>query len=171
MLTNLQLQHLPQTSNFALRIHNQDVLHASAIGARALYGLVNDGKDTTCTAYLRWQEEREETVIDGLEDWKSMCTNSFRASRETKLQSLHSKIIHRIFPCGTYPDCAHGSDNMVTCTWTNSLPRKSFWDCPKVHTKEMSSTTFYYLSSSTFLDKNCFMEGTWTCSIGWLSSG
>lgn len=102
MLTDSSTHPAPYETDFGLRIHNQQLVDASTIGAKALYSLINEGRDTTCTALLRWQENREETTVRDPAEWKDICTNPFRATRETKLQSLQYKIIHRTFPCGSF---------------------------------------------------------------------
>ena len=47
------------------------------------------------TALDRWLEAFE---IDE-NDWQAIFTQPYIATRDTKLQSLQYKIIHRIFPC------------------------------------------------------------------------
>lgn len=102
MLTDQPNHPLCPYSDYEIKVYKQDLVDTSTIGAKALYTLITEGTDTVPTAYLRWQEDREETTMSNQEEWRDTCSNPFRATRETKLQSLHYKIIHRIFPCGSF---------------------------------------------------------------------
>lgn len=83
LLANPSPQPNPRSSDFKIRILGQDLVDASVTGAKAIYKLLNEGKDTVPTAYLKWQEDREEVTITSSEEWRDTCTNPFRASRET----------------------------------------------------------------------------------------
>ena len=72
------------------------------------------------TALNRWLENFYIEYID----WPSIFMQPYLSSRETKLQSLQYKIIHRIFPCQkwlynhkviTSPNCLHCNevDNLI----------------------------------------------------------
>lgn len=67
----------------------------------------------------------------GHEEWKEACRNPFQASRETKLQSLQYKIIHRIFPCGSYLCRIRIRDWCKYCDQTDSISHHLF-RCDKV---------------------------------------
>lgn len=135
MLTDLQILPVNQPSDFDIKILGQD---ASAIGAKALYSLIMEGKDTVSTAFQRWTEDREEIRLENHEEWKDTFTSPFQATRETKLQSFHFKVVNRIFPCASYL-CRiriKDSDWCKYCDETDSVTLhlyrwakvKPFWD-------------------------------------------
>lgn len=53
-----------QQSGFEVRIHDQELVDISAIGAKATYSLLIEGENTVSTAYLRWTEDREEITLN-----------------------------------------------------------------------------------------------------------
>lgn len=67
-----------------------------------MYELIIAGQNTRSTASQRWQEDREEITLSSVEEWNESCGSSFRATRETKIQSFHYKVLHKILPCGSY---------------------------------------------------------------------
>lgn len=96
MLTEIPTTTVNQPSDFEVKVKAQDTVDASTIGAKAMYSLINEGADTVSTAFYRWTEDRDAIMLNSREEWKDTCRSSFQASRETKLQSFHFKVIHRI---------------------------------------------------------------------------
>lgn len=72
LLTGAPTQTVPHKTDFRIRLQDQQSADASTIGAKALYALINDGREATCTALLRWQENREETTINNTAKWKDI---------------------------------------------------------------------------------------------------
>lgn len=66
---------------------------------RAFIAQANKGS----TAFRRWSEMDGDPlrIMDG-DDWNEANLSVYRATRETKLQSLHFKIMNRILPCNKY---------------------------------------------------------------------
>lgn len=103
-----------------------------------MYALINGSKDTISTGFLRWTEEKEEITISDHEEWSDTCKSPFQASRETKLQTFHYKVVHRIFPCNSYLARLRvlESDWCLYCDETDSITHhlfrcakvKPFWD-------------------------------------------
>lgn len=133
MLTDLPTQQTLHETDFEIKVQGQQTADALTIGAKATYTLINEGRDTICTALLTWQEDREETTINDMEEWKDICTGPFRATRETKLQSLQYKINHRTFPCGAYLARVRirDSDWCTFCDESDSITHHLF-RCAKV---------------------------------------
>lgn len=102
MLTDQPTPSANQTSDFDIKVKEQDPVNASTIGAKALYSLILEGHDTVSTAYQRWTEDRDAIMLNNPEEWNDTCRSSFQATRETKLQSFHFKVINRILPCASY---------------------------------------------------------------------
>lgn len=77
-----------------------DVLNLSP---KQLYRAYISLYNHTSTALGRWQDSPDPRLrINGMEEWKELASNVYKATRETKLQALHFKILNRIIPCGTY---------------------------------------------------------------------
>lgn len=153
-MTDIPMQEGLRMSDFEIKIPNQDLVDASAIGAKATYQLINEAKDTVCTAYTRWQEGIEETTISNPDEWREVCNNPFRANRETKIQSLHYKIIHRIFPCGTYL-CrvrVRDSDWCQFCDATDSITHH-LYRCDKVRPFWDSLSRWFRQQVDLYLDQ------------------
>lgn len=68
MLSAAPVFPAPQLTSFEVRIENQDLADASVIGAKAMYSLINEAKDTISTGFLRWSEEREEISINNQDE-------------------------------------------------------------------------------------------------------
>lgn len=93
--------NLPLTA-FEIKTLGKEPADASSIGAKATYEMINEGRNTVSTACQRWQEDREEVTLTNSEEWNESCSGAYKATRETKLQSFHYKILHKILPCGSF---------------------------------------------------------------------
>lgn len=98
-----------------------------------MYGIINEGRDTISSACQRWQEDREEITLSDQNEWRETCGSSFSATRETKLQSVHFKVIHKILPCGSFLHRIRiqDSDWCRFCDETDSVTHYLF-TCSKV---------------------------------------
>lgn len=91
----------------------------------------------TSTAYQRWMDSTDDLRITDMEEWNNISANIYKATRETKLQALHFKIIYWIIPCGTYLRQLRisQSEDCTMCGLQDSLAHffyeypqnKSFW--------------------------------------------
>ena len=80
------------TVNPNLAIDIVNVCHASA---KSIYDVLIQNKFVRPTALDRWLETFE--IIE--DDWKVIFKQPYLSARETKLQSIQYKILHRIIPC------------------------------------------------------------------------
>lgn len=105
-----------------------DVLNVSP---KQLYRAFITKMGHTSTAYGRWRDscELDLRIVD-TDEWRDVSTNVYRATRETKLQALHFKIINRIIPCGTYLQQIRilQNDSCALCGLQDSLSH-FFYDC------------------------------------------
>lgn len=53
-------------------------------------------------ALRKWKEGDDGLQVTDNQEWSAICTRTFRTTRETKLQSLQYKLLHRITPCKTF---------------------------------------------------------------------
>lgn len=59
--------------------------------------------NSTSTAFKRWSDSTSQPLeIVSKEEWNEANLSVYRATRETKLQSLHFKIINRVVPCNKF---------------------------------------------------------------------
>lgn len=154
MLTDTPPPPFPPVPDFEVRIQGKNLADASSMGAKAMYELINNGKSTESTARQRWQEDREAISISNDEEWKDTCESPFRATRETKLRSLHYKIIHRTFPCGSYLHRVRitDSDWCKYCDETDSITHFLF-SCTRVQPFWISICEWFRREVDLYLDK------------------
>lgn len=87
----------------------------------------------TSAAFLWWQDAPDQNYrIFSQDEWKDLSSNVYKATRETRLQALHFKIINRIIPCGTYLRQIKiaDSETCALCGQQDSLSH-FFYDCPR----------------------------------------
>lgn len=108
-----------------------DILSASS---KLMYKALISGKKHTSTAFLHWSHSQDPALRVGhLEEWSDITRNIYKATRETKLQALHFRILNRIIPCNSFltririkqsPACDHcGAEDTIT---------HFFYSCPVV---------------------------------------
>lgn len=77
-----------------------DVLNVSP---KQLYQALISMRNHSSTAAGRWQDSPDPALkVNNDEEWRDLASNVYKATRETKLQAFHFKILNRIIPCGTY---------------------------------------------------------------------
>ena len=90
---------------------------------KKLYEVSGGKTDSHLKIYEKWRRDFPEDTFD-LDEWQKLYGMAFLASRETKIQSLQFKIIHRRIPCRDYlfkrkivdtPECQFcgANDNLV----------------------------------------------------------
>lgn len=154
MLSDTTATPTTDFSDFQIRVPNQDLADASTIGAKALYSLINEAKDTLSTGFTRWTEEREEITINNQEEWRDTCSSPYQATRQTKLQTFHYKIIHRIFPSNSYLARVRirDSDWCDYCDETDSISHHLF-SCAKVRPFWASLSKWFRQAVDLYLDQ------------------
>ncbi len=85
----------------------------------------------TPTAVAKWSELYN--IEEG--DWVEIFRNAFKVCRETKLQSLQYKILHRIFPCNVY-----------VSRWNSTVSEH----CPHCQMADTLEHYFYHCESIRF---------------------
>lgn len=133
LLAEAPLPENPPLSDFEIKIQGKELADASSIGAKALYELINGGETTVSTACKRWQEEKEEITLSSPEEWNESCSSVYTATRETKIQSFHYKVLHKILPCGSFLHRVRIRDSAWCehCDETDSITHYLF-TCAKV---------------------------------------
>lgn len=109
----------------------KDVLNVSP---KQLYRAIVDLKNHRSTASIRWLEHPDETMrISGDDERRELCSNVYRSTRETKLQSLHFRIANRIVPCKKFLKQIRivESDLCEFCSQQDTLIH-FFYHCPLV---------------------------------------
>lgn len=103
-------------------------------GPKIMYKAVIAGDSSFSTAFKRWSEELDSSLqITSMEEWNELNLNVYRATRETKLQSLHFRILNRILPSNKYLKQIRikSSDACDLCGRLDSDIHFLF-DCPEV---------------------------------------
>lgn len=72
------------------------------LSPKKMYSLSVEVETPTCTAFTSWGKEVDAITIQDPNQWTQTCTGVYKATRETKLQSFHYKVILRIIPCNVY---------------------------------------------------------------------
>lgn len=106
-----------------------DILNVSP---RQLYRAFISMRNHTSTALGHWRDSPDPRLrLASMDEWKDLASNIYRATRETKLQALHFKILNRIIPCGTYlrQIRINQSDLCALCGAQDSMPH-FFFECP-----------------------------------------
>lgn len=110
------------------------------LAPRKLYSALILSKGHRSTAYKRWLDHSDPSLqIQGPEEWNHLCLNVYKATRETKLQALHFRILNRIVPCRAYLAQLRilDSDACQFCNNQDSLLH-FFYECPLVKSFWMS---------------------------------
>lgn len=77
-----------------------DVLAANS---KVMYEALISQRSTSSTAFQHWSESTNHHLqISNGEEWREANLSVYRATRETKLQSLHFRVMNRILPCNKF---------------------------------------------------------------------
>ena len=103
-----------------------------SLTSKNIYGVLLDNLTHVSKAKDKWCQQFPEEQFDG-QKWSICYTMAFKASRETKIQSLQFKILHRIVPCKEYLFKRKGVDSPECeyCEQTDNLLH-FFMECPRV---------------------------------------
>lgn len=93
----------PSLSGISISLPGEDPLDILAASPKMMYRALILQANTQSTAFRRWSEpESQPLQIKSKEEWNEANLSVYRATRETKLQSLHFKIINRTVPCNKF---------------------------------------------------------------------
>lgn len=111
-------------------------------------GCINYSLSDHFPVYLIIKKRVKSSVV------RDTCRNPFKASRETKLQSQHFKVIHRIFPCSSYlwRIRIQDSDWCRFCNKTDLITHHLF-SCAKVTPFWASLCIWFRQSVNLYLDQ------------------
>lgn len=107
-----------------------DVLNASP---KQIYRAFISTLGHISTAFKRWQDHSDQNLkIANMEEWNDLSANIYKATRESKLQAFHFKIINCIIPCGTYLQQIkiNQMDTCAVCGLRDTLPH-FFYECTR----------------------------------------
>lgn len=107
-----------------------------AANSKAMYKAFILQPNTRSTAFQRWSElDGAPLQITDIDDWNEANLSVYRATRETKLQSLHFKILNRVLPCNRYLKLIRikSSDDCDLCGQVDSIIHFLF-ECHTVQT-------------------------------------
>lgn len=110
-----------------------DILFSSP---KSMYRAIIAQSGSHSTAFRCWSElDGSPLQVASTEGWSEMNWSVHRSTRETKLQSLHFKILNRILPCNSYLKQIHikDSDECSLCGQVDSIPH-FLRECPTVQT-------------------------------------
>lgn len=124
----------PSLSSVDITLPGEQPLDIVIAGPKLMYKALILQKGTRTMALQRWSDTASAPLyIKDEEEWREMNLNVYRATRETKLQSLHFKIMNRILPCNKYLKQIRikGSDACERCGQVDSMTHFLF-ECPSI---------------------------------------
>lgn len=93
----------PNITGVFISLPGEEPRDISTSSSRAVYSALILQNSKSPTALARWSEMPEDQLrVDNTIEWNNICLNPYRTMRETKMQSLHYKIINRILPCNVF---------------------------------------------------------------------
>lgn len=136
MLTNNYSPPPDPASLTGIRVSlpNEQPSDVATMVPKRLYSALISSRKHCSTAFTRWSDHSDPSLkISGHEEWRDICLSVYRATRETKIQSLHFRVINRIVPCGKFLKQVRlvDSDLCALCDEQDSLTH-FFYDCPYV---------------------------------------
>lgn len=137
----------------------RDVL---TLSAKAAYALILEERDHEPTALQTWQRGVEEMEFTDRERWRRSCSGVYKATRETKLQRFHFKILHRILPCNVYLTQIRikDSDWCPYCDESDTITHFLF-SCSKVRPFWEAACAWFKQADDLYLDRLTADEFIW----------
>lgn len=108
-----------------------DILNASS---KLMYKALVYGKNHTSTAFLHWSHSQDPSLkVQDSGEWSDITRNIYRATRETKMQALHFRILNRFVPCNAFLKRIRvkGSASCDHCDGEDTILH-FFYSCPRV---------------------------------------
>lgn len=94
---------LSSSTGIQVFLPGEESRDVALLSSKAVYSALIVGNGKSSTALNRWLDTVEgQPGLSSVEEWRDICTNSYKTVRETKIQSLQYKIIHWILPCNVY---------------------------------------------------------------------
>lgn len=72
------------------------------LSSKKLYRCFIKPVEIACAAFAKWREPVDEITMTATNEWNEACLTAFKATRQTKLQSFHYKMLHRTIPCNVF---------------------------------------------------------------------
>lgn len=92
-------QHGP---DIHISLNKEGPQNIAVFSAKKMYQSLVSKDSISNAAFHKWSVGVDGIKITSEQEWQEICTNTFGASRETKLQSLQYKLLNRIIPCGVH---------------------------------------------------------------------
>lgn len=94
---------LPSATGIDVLLPGEEPTDISHAGPKVMYRAFISEANSLSTAFRRWSEMVNSPLhIATAEEWNDLNLNVYRTTRETKLQSLHFRILNRILPCNKF---------------------------------------------------------------------
>lgn len=93
------VQRDPHTS---ITLGEQRPKDITVLSAKQMYKSLTAQSQTNCAAFNKWTKGIEDVQVNNSTEWQEICERNFSSTRETKLQSLQFKVLHRVVPCGVH---------------------------------------------------------------------
>lgn len=125
---------LPSLSGIVLLLPGEEPLDTLAVSPKKMYRSFILQSNTQSTAFKRWSEPTSQPLqIQNSDEWNEANLSVYRAVRETKLQSLHFKIMNRVIPCNKFLKQIRikSTDSCELCGLEDSLLH-FFFECTTV---------------------------------------
>lgn len=156
-------------SGALISLPNEQPMDVLNVSPRQLYRAFITKMEHSSTAFGSWRQAGEQDLrIADADEWREISTNVYRATRETKLQALHFKIINRIIPCGTFLRQLRilQNDACAFCGLQDSLAHflydcaqnKSFWHSVCAWFERVEDLRLKELSRKQFLLGLCHLD-------------
>lgn len=126
----------PSLSGILLVLPGEETVDILAANPKTMYRAFILQTKSESTALKRWSDPASQPLqISSGEEWSEVNLSVYRATRETKLQSLHFKIINRVVPCNQFLKQIRikNSDSCDLCGQVDSMLH-FFFECPSVQT-------------------------------------
>lgn len=93
----------PSDTGIDIRLPKEEPTDIVNSGPKKMYRAFILESNIPSTAFKRWSDLADSPLqIASMEEWNELNLSIYRASRETKLQSLHFKILNRMLPCNKF---------------------------------------------------------------------
>lgn len=128
------LANLASRSGILIALPGEDRIDILNVTPKAMYKALVHGKNHVSTSYLHWLHNQDPSLrIRDPTEWAETTRSVYRATRETKLQTLHFRILNRIVPCNSFLKRIRikESDSCSHCGDIDSLDH-FFFSCPSV---------------------------------------
>lgn len=157
----------PTTSDIEVKFGPNEIRDIHSLSAKAAYSLILGQSDHTPTALNTWQRGVEEVEISDKQMWAQACSGVYKITRETKLQSFHYKILHRIIPCNAYLTQIRIKDTIWCpfCDETDTITHFLF-TCNKVQPFWRAICLWFRQADNIYLDNITAEEYMWGVQAG-----